>query len=307
MFRDLGCVPVAVSGRPERCRDLAHLGFDFAGTLEAARERGARAVVVATDTRCHVADAEYALGLGVHVLCEKPLASHAADGRSLPELAGSRGLGLFVGYCLRFDVGLLAFRERLASLGPLHSVRIECRSYLPDWRADRDYRESYSAREEEGGVLRDLSHEIDLALWLFGTPGEVQGDLVNTGRLGIASEELAEGSWRAGEGVSVSVGLDYLSRSPVRFVRASGERGELAFELVSGDLRQSMAGEPQTVEHVDRSRNAVYEAQARAFVRWLEGGSPGPLATAAEALEVLEVCDAWRRSARSRTAERVAG
>ncbi len=36
-------------------------------------------------------------------------------------------------------------------------------SWLPDWRPDRDYRESYSARLDEGGVLRDLVHEIDYA------------------------------------------------------------------------------------------------------------------------------------------------
>ena len=50
------------------------------------------------------------------------------------------------------------------------AVRVECQSWLPYWRPERDYRESYSARADEGGVLRDLVHELDYAIWAFGGP-----------------------------------------------------------------------------------------------------------------------------------------
>ena len=41
--------------------------------------------------------------------------------------------------------------------------------YLPNWRPNRDYRESYSAKKNEGGgVLRDLSHELDFLNWILG-------------------------------------------------------------------------------------------------------------------------------------------
>ena len=39
---------------------------------------------------------------------------------------------------------------------------------MPHWR-DCDYRQNYSAKKNlGGGVLLDLSHEIDLAFYLFG-------------------------------------------------------------------------------------------------------------------------------------------
>jgi predicted dehydrogenase len=41
--------------------------------------------------------------------------------------------------------------------------------YLPYWRPDNDYRKFYSAHKSEGGgVLRDLSHELDFVNWLLG-------------------------------------------------------------------------------------------------------------------------------------------
>ena len=111
-------------------------------------------------------------------------------------------------------------RDLLPQIGAVHAVRVECQSYLPDWRPGSDYRESYSARADEGGVLRDLIHEIDYATWLFGWPVAVTARYGNTGRLGIAAEEWAELAWEAPADVEVSMRLDYLTRPPRRVMRA---------------------------------------------------------------------------------------
>ena len=40
---------------------------------------------------------------------------------------------------------------------------------IRDWRPGRDHRTTASATQQAGGgVLRDLSHELDYLLWLFG-------------------------------------------------------------------------------------------------------------------------------------------
>ena len=50
----------------------------------------------------------------------------------------------------------------------IYFTKFVCNSYLPHWR-DCDYRQNYSAKKNlGGGVLLDLSHEIDLAFYLFG-------------------------------------------------------------------------------------------------------------------------------------------
>jgi hypothetical protein len=109
-------------------------------------------------------------------------------------------------------------------------------SPLPEWRPGQDYQKSYSADPKQGGVLRDLSHEVDYARLLFGECSSIIGSLYTTGRLGIDSEEGAEGLWETESGVQVSLSLDYLSRIPIRFIRASGSAGELVYNFLSGGL-----------------------------------------------------------------------
>ncbi len=299
VLRTLGVKCVAVPVRPERAKALATEGWEVAGSLDEAVSMGVRAAVIATDTLRHVPDTLHALHLGLDVLCEKPLAEDALAASRLPDPPGDSAPKLFVAYCLRFDEGLTAFRARLASIGDIHSVRIECRSFLPEWRPTRDYRECYSARASEGGVLRDLSHEVDYACWLFGVPETVAGMIGNTGRLGIESEEIAEAHWVAPGGIRVSIGLDYLSNPPSRFVRAHGSLGELEYDFLSRRLVLREAGGRNREERPQGDPGDMYVEQMLRFLQAVSGGEHGALATGRHEMKVLALCDAWRKSASS--------
>ncbi|MEW6719493.1 MAG: Gfo/Idh/MocA family oxidoreductase [Thermodesulfobacteriota bacterium] len=299
VLKTLGIRSIAVPVRPDRAGALAADGWEVAGSLDEAASRGARAAVIATDTLRHVPDTLHALRLGLDVLCEKPLAEDALSAGRLPDRAGESAPRLFVAYCLRFDRGLGGFRARLASIGDIHSARIECRSFLPGWRPHRDYRESYSARASEGGVLRDLCHEVDYACWLFGFPEAVSGMTGNTGRLGIESEEIAEAFWVSPGGVRVSVGLDYLSDPPSRFVRAHGSLGMLEYDFHSRRLVLRTKGGERREERMEGDPGDMYAEQMRRFLQAASGGDPGVLATGGDGRKALALCDAWRRSSAS--------
>lgn len=120
--------------------------------------------VIATETADHhraLCDLA-ACGFDGLVMVEKPLFHRPMP---MPE---NRFKRVGVGYPLRFHPSIRCARDWLATRRAL-SADIYCGQYLPDWRPDRDYRETYSAkRAQGGGVLRDLSHELDYANWLFG-------------------------------------------------------------------------------------------------------------------------------------------
>lgn len=158
LLRQLGCDVGVISRRP--CTDYRH----FVSLAEGLECLAPDYVVIATETAAHRdASAELAAaGYAGLLLVEKPLGVLPAP---LPphhfRLAA-------VAYNLRFhpvlDALACAVRGQTAV-----SVQVYCGQYLPSWRPDADYRRSYSADPAQGGgVLRDLSHELDYIQWLFG-------------------------------------------------------------------------------------------------------------------------------------------
>ena len=120
--------------------------------------------VVANETARHAVSLEELSRMGFRgrVLIEKPLfAVPTALAAYEFEKAG-------VGYNLRFHPAVKALRQAIAGRA-LQMAHLYVGQWLGDWRRGRDAKATYSgSRIQGGGVLRDLSHELDLATWLFG-------------------------------------------------------------------------------------------------------------------------------------------
>ena len=292
----LGVAAVAFPVRAERGDELSRAGFDVAKSVEDARRFGPRCSIVATDTSRHVEDAIALLSFG-DVLVEKPLAPRAKRISALASAAAERKRAVYVAFPFRFDSGLRALSRACAELGPLVSARIECESYLPDWRPERDYRESYSARADEGGVLRDLAHELDYAVRLFGRPDAVFCGVANRRILGIEAEESADLWWLAHDYVPVSIHLDYLSTLPRRMVRVVGKKETITWNALEGTLTRTNPSGQEEVRFPN-DRNDTMAKMLEAFLsddvserEWL--------ATLDEGAFVAALTDAAKRSAES--------
>ncbi len=299
VLRDrVGCTVIAVPMRAGRAESLAAAGYTVAASIQDAQGQGATLAVIATDTLRHLAHATEALQCGMDVLVEKPLAADSVGVRVLAELAERKGKTVHVACNLRFNRSLQRFRARLGAVGDVHAVRVECQSYLPSWHPGQDHAKGYSARANEGGVLRDLIHEVDYALWLYGRPHEVTCRMTNSGRLGIEAEESADLLWVTPSGAMVSMRLDYLTRTMRRRMTAFGAGGELEWDAVRERVDLRLAGEEPVAEEVSQPRDEMMQAQAEAFVLAPEGLERG-LATLEEGAFAVALCDAARRSSRS--------
>lgn len=308
VLRQMGNVqPIAVPKRRgrERIRFLKEAGYVTALDLEEAVRKGATHCIIATDTGQHVRDGLIALENGLDILSEKPLATSALEASHLTERAKDAGRGVFVGCVLRYSESLNTFRESLEDVGRLHSVRIECQSYLPDWHPQRPYKELYSVRPGEGGVLLDLIHEIDYAGWLFGWPGSVQARVKNLGHLDIPVDEVAELSWETPQGCIVSINLDYLTRPPRRRMRACSEKGTIEWDGIARKVTLMLSGAPTQEFKTNQTRDEMLLEQNCAFVDTINGNCDPRLASSEEGVKALAVCDAARRASDSRREEAV--
>jgi predicted dehydrogenase len=297
----LGVAVVALPVRPERAEELSRSGYDVVRSLKELSGLEPKSSIVATDTARHVEDAIALLAFG-DVLVEKPVAPIARGIASLASAASASQRAVFVAFPFRFDPGFRALAAHCARIGRLLSVRIECESYLPNWRPQRDYRDSYSARAAEGGVLRDLAHELDYAVRLFGRPDGVFCGVANRSILGIEAEESADLWWEGRDCVPVSVHLDYLSPISRRVVRVVGTLGTVTWDVIEGTVTLTRPGNAATVERFPADRDATMARMLRAFLsddvserEWL--------ATLDEGGFIAALTDAARRSAASRQIE----
>jgi len=258
-------------------------------------------VVVATDTARHVSDTVLALDAGAaSVLVEKPVAGSADDAAVLR--AHPRAQDIWVAAPLRAHEAFRHLRRLVGRIDGPASAHVRSQSWLPDWRPDRDYRESYSARRDEGGVLRDMVHEIDYAGVLFGRPDLVGSFLETSGPLDIEAEQAATLLWTTRDRFTVTARLDYVTRPTSRGVVIHTSDGILEWDVTRAMVRHTTSdGEvsEQVFEH-DLDRDIVMGTQARAALE-LKPWSPaaqriarGAPATLADGIDAVRLCDEAR-------------
>jgi predicted dehydrogenase len=216
-------------------------GIPAHASIEAALSSGGfDYCVVSSATSDHAADvlALAEAGFAGTLLVEKPVAARSGE---LPAELPFEWVG--VGYNLRFHPAVGWLRERLEGQSAL-VVDVAAQSFLPEWRPGRDHRETASgSRARGGGVLRDLSHELDLMLWLFGEPRRATALGGNLGELGIEAETAAAAVLELERAPLATLRLSYLDRLPERRVRVTTASDTLEADLLSGECRSSSGGE----------------------------------------------------------------
>lgn len=272
--------------------------------LEQAVDFRPQLVLVTNPAPLHVHTAISFARVGSHIFVEKPLATSVNDADLLLAACRDNGVVLQVGYNLRFLPTLQTFRRLLHDnvIGRILSVRCEVGQYLPAWRPGHDYRESVSARRElGGGVLLELSHEIDYLRWIFGDVQWVRAGLFRLSTLEIDVEDtvhmlLGFGS-TAAAGPVAAVNLDFIRQDVSRVCTAIGEKGSLRWDGVAGLIQVLPIGSSswETLFFHAPERDDSYIAEWRALLESIGTGCMTPV-SGEEGRAVLEILEAARRS-----------
>jgi UDP-N-acetyl-2-amino-2-deoxyglucuronate dehydrogenase len=138
---------------------------------------GPDVVHVTTPHDQHVAPAVAALGHGVHVLLEKPLAADLEEGRRLVDAVAASTARVGVCFQNRYNVSCQKLRELLDS-GQLGKIRGAFASVVwtrtPGYYQDKPWRGLW--QQAGGGVLINQAiHTLDLVQWLLGDVVDLTG------------------------------------------------------------------------------------------------------------------------------------
>ncbi|MBX9633725.1 MAG: Gfo/Idh/MocA family oxidoreductase [Magnetospirillum sp.] len=242
-------------------------------------------VVVANETSAHRASlaALAELDFGGKVLVEKPLGRQPGTLPVLPFTAA-------VAYNLRFHPVLAALHQALAGQSVI-SCQAYCGQYLPDWRPGTDYRQCYSADPAQGGgVLRDLSHEIDLLLWLFGGCSRLTALGGHLSPLEIASDDCWGMLMELQHCPVATLHINYLDRPGRRDIVVN-----TATDTFRADLSRGMLVRNGEETALPCGRDDTYLAQHRAMLE----GSMNQLCSLEQAEAAMRLIAAAERAAQA--------
>jgi len=275
-------------------------------TIEQALAFPSELAVIASPAPYHIIAAQRLAEAGVHLLIEKPLSASPEGVSTLIEACHERKVVLMVGYNLRFFPSLQRFRDMLcdcAIIGRVLSFRCEIGQYLPSWRPYSDYRHSVSAlRELGGGVLLELSHELDYLRWVFGEAEWLRATLSRQSNLEINVEDTAHlilGFMPGDDGSRLigTVNMDFMRHDTTRMCTVIGEKGTLRWNGVTGVIDHYPAGAREWMElfRHQQQRDDSYLAEWQHFLTCIEG-SITPIVTGEDGLQVLHMIVAARHS-----------
>lgn len=133
-------------------------------------------ISICTPSHTHFEYAKKCLNAGKHVLLEKPVTAAFEEAETLFHLAKSKGLHLFIYQNRRFDSDFLTVKKVIESgiLGEILSYEAHFDRYKPLLNPKK-WKEVVSPAN---GILYDLgSHLIDQAVYLFGKPQDISGNV----------------------------------------------------------------------------------------------------------------------------------
>jgi myo-inositol 2-dehydrogenase/D-chiro-inositol 1-dehydrogenase len=301
---------VVTDAVPAVTKEVAHrVGAEPADSVAELLGAGVDGVLVAAATDTHPELVLAAVGAGLPVFCEKPLARAVTDAVAVAGRVQDSGVAVQVGYPRRFDPAFLAARAAVETgeLGELHTVRSTTLDPAPPPAA-------YLAGS--GGIFRDCAvHDFDAVRWVTGrevvevyATGSDRGDplFTETGDVHTAAAILTFDDGTLGV-ISNSRGnpRGYDVRLELHGTADSAAAGlDDGLPLRSLDPGVTFPAGPPHGFFMDRLA-AAFRAELAAFTEVVAGTRPSPC-TVQDALEVAFIAEAATLSLQEHRPVRIA-
>jgi predicted dehydrogenase len=284
--------------------------FGVAGafaSVDAFFATGLDAVIVTSPAPAHLDNVRAAAAAGVHVLCEKPLADTAEDGRAMVDAMARAGRMLLVGFTYRYSPvsGQIRDLVRSGAVGRVRALRLVYNwtlhgKYAVGPAGERVLNARREGRMAEGGPMVDCGvHQIDLARWWLGS------DVVRQHAHAAWFDDHAapEHVWLHldhADGAHTLVEMSYAyghTAKPLPSVftyELIGTDGVIRYDRNAKVFEVLTPAGTRTLEwHEEKGFDGMYAA----LVRSLAAGQPLDFATGEDALRVTEIALSGTRQA----------
>lgn len=209
--------------------------------------------LITSPTQLHYEQLEYLNTMldNKKIFVEKPV-------YSIPHFLKIKNL-VYIGYNLRYT-SVMGELKRLIAKEHILFIQSYVGQYLPTWRKNIDYRNSYSAlKKQGGGVLLDLSHELDYIQYLCGTISDINCYNEKVSDLEIDSDDIFTAIAKTVNGTIVNVTMDYISKHAMRYCIVHLYHKTIYADFMTGAITISdKAGNKYTIHIESEIENYSY-------------------------------------------------
>ncbi len=271
--------------------DLDHLKV-FSSLDDLIASGTVDALSITLPTFLHPDTTVKALGAGLHVLCEKPMALSVAECDRMIAAAKEADRVLQIGHCIRFWPEYIVARDlvRSGKYGKLVAASFRRFSTQPAWSPDN----WFADEQRSGGQALDLHiHDTDYIHYLLGLPKSVnsiadpaQGYISSQYHYGDGTAVVAESCWR----MAASFGFE------MSFVMVL-EQATITFDCTRSPAFRVCPAEGESFTP-ELPEGDGYSREVAHFLQAITGPPVEPVVTAWESRETIRLVLAEKESAR---------
>ena len=168
----------------------------------------------------------------------------------------------------------------------IEKIKFNCLSYLPNWRK-KDYRKSYSSDAETGGgVALELSHEIDLALSIFGSLQTKKCVYKKQSDLDIQANDFLFLDLDTKNKIKCEITLDIANKNEQRDITLFSNEVKINFDFLTSEIK-NISPETNTILDTKKTNFFIQDTYDEQIKSLLDNDVK-KICTLEEALKVLE-------------------
>ena len=173
---------------------------------------------------------------------------------------------LFIGYNLRYHP-VINFIKNYVKNKKIFSINVSCYSYLPKWRKNINYAKSNSAKKiYGGGVLLELSHEIDYVQWIFKKIKKLNHAIIKKiSNLKIDTEDYVSIIGKTSLADFI-IDLNFFSLNPQRLIIVNGNDFSLKGDLI-GNSVEIFKKNTKKIKKFKIDKNYTYNLQHKSLLK----------------------------------------
>ena len=288
------------------CDIVPHIADEFAleysvkgytSTEEMLDREDLTAISICTPPKIHLVLTRMAAARGIHVLCEKPMASTVEDCQEMIDVCKSAGVVLQIGHKKRFIPPLLRLKE--LTEGEFGPIQYMVHRYPHPGMSNKDW---FWAEDDGGGpILENAVHAADILGFLMGDVDRVYaegGTFFAPHRKPQIDCAMFTLRFKSGAIGVVNAGMVSMGGFSFEDFYVANENGvaEVTGRFDSVEtLRYSFRNDPESVQEENHPNFDSFRAEIEHFIKCIQTGSE-PRASGEAGMKAVAICRAVKRS-----------